>query len=449
MRSAAREKPVPKSETAEEDALVATGVSPRIYLVTDADDDPQRAGFTASLNDVHSGCVVAQIRAGTRNLTWIGRAIGEALGKNATSSSSSRNEDLIWDRVSDWIAGEEISDLIINRAHLLGSGHWSSLIEMAALNDCALWLIVQQPTLGRTLSDTVRNWAVHPITWEEYESRWHDKSAFVASSGDDEGAEAELFPLVPEDDFLTFIASAERVLDRSDFRRAEGVYETEREASAVWLESVDRDESLSWAGRIRESLVDSSSFPEALTRLRAAQAALFVRGLWLKVDLRLFRLGFHGAGSQLLTAELADRLRTQTNPLWAAAAVVRAATGCSVSKLVAVPINGVARDCATVIVDRVRHSIPGYARGILRAQLQQRALDGASGDDPLFVTRRTYGEQPKPLHERGAQRVLRNLSSEIGIELVARKESWTEDDAAWLKRQGINLVVLEEGHWHV
>jgi hypothetical protein len=424
--------------------MTTTGNVSGIFLVTDADDDPRRAEFTRGLNDATAERLVAEIRPGTRRIMWVARVLGEALGKSIDVSSTSRNQNLIWDRISAWVAGEQIQDIIINRAHLLGRTEWDALVELAATSTSRLWFIVQQPTLARSLNEAVEAWAIKPIDWATYQANW-DSPAAATPDAEDERPD---FARVPEDDFLTFLSTSEMILDRSQYRQVEAVFDQAKFATEDWLTTCDHTPD-GWSSRVRATIEGAATLPEAIASLRGTQTAFFLGGLWLKVDLRKFKIAFNAAGAIKFDDNLATDLRRYSNPNWAACAVLRVVTGCALASLAELPISAIDATASTITVGSREYPVPTRARGIIRAQLELRAWQGATDADPVLAVQRTFLGDPKPYTTKAIQTNLRVMSRELGVELLALKESWKgEGDADWLRHRGITLIALDS-HWNV
>lgn len=416
-----------------------------LFLVVDANDDPQRAAFTRTLNNAAAGRLVAEIRPGTRRVMWIARVLAEALGKSIDVSSTTRNQNLIWERTSAWIAGEQIRDIIIDRAHQLGRREWDALVELAATSNSRLWFIVQQPTLARGLNEAVRDWAIRPVDWATYEENWDNSEIADEAPAPTENTD---FAPVPDDDFVTFLDTSEAILDRSHYRQVEAVFDQARQTTDDWLTTC-KDSPEGWSRRVRATVEAAATIPEAISALRGTQTAFFLSGLWLQVDLRKLKVGFNAAGSIKLNDELATRLRCYSNPTWAAAAAIRAITGCALTALIELPIGAIDVMATTISVGRREHHVPAHARGIIRAQLELRAWQGATDTEPVLAVQPTSLDDPRPYDVKAIQRNLRVMSRELGVELLARKESWKgEGDADWLRHHGITLSALDN-HWHV
>jgi hypothetical protein len=89
------------------------------------------------------------------------------------------------------------------------------------------------------------------------------------------------------------------------------------------------------------------------------------------------------------------------------------------------------------------------ARGIIRAQLELRAWQGATAADPVLAVQRTFLGDAQPYSARVMQKNLRVMSRELGVELLALKETWKGEGAAdWLRHRGITLIALDR-HWNV
>jgi len=101
-------------------------------------------------------------------------------------------------------------------------------------------------------------------------------------------------------------------------------------------------------------------------------------------------------------------------------------------------LTDVAADGATVQVEGDRFAIPAYARSLVRAQLLERARQGASPADPLFVAPRDQ-QRSSPSAMVG---LLGTVSRRTAVALPERHEPWitTPPTAHWLRRRGLAIA---------
>ncbi len=414
---------------------------PGLYLVRDPDDAPERIAFLRRLADSDRGRVVAEVRPGARGLAWLAAAVLEGVGKDLDAGGTGRNAARNWRRASDWLIGGGVSDLFVSRVQLLDADDLELLVELAAEVDTRLWFVVQQTHLRQTHEDVVASWPFEQMTWEAFEEHWEPDAA-CAATGEALATAAELpFPLIPDDDFMTFLATCEGVLSRSAYKRVDDAFDRGHAAVAAVGQTGD-----GWQSIVRQLLEDASTVAEATARTRGAQAALFMKGLWLRLDQRLFGLRWDSQTHIELTPPLLAAVSRFPAPQWAAVAVLRALSHKGPAELSELRIGEVS-DSRVCIAGR-EHGLSGTARRLVLAHLAARARDGAGHLDPFFTKEGNSAgtaEQREPLGPRGVQRILRKVGNEIGVELIERKSSWTvEDDAEWARRRGLVLRVLGE-----
>jgi hypothetical protein len=413
-----------------------------LYLVREPTDDAERQAFVRQLASPLDGRVVAEIRPGARNLAWLAAALLEGLGKDLDAGGAGRNAGRNWRRVSDWLVGLTTSDIFVSRIQLLRPEEWQVLIELAIEADARLWLIVQQEHLRKSQQALIDTWPVVEVPWDEFEQTWAATEGTGAATDDlssSPGLPAP-FPLVPDDDFTSFLAVCDRILSAEDVERVERAFDHGFDSVR---ELVSAGQIELWAERMRELVSETGSAREAVARVRGAQAALFLAGWWLRLDLRLFELRWETQAQLALTDELAAAFSRYPTPQWAAIAAVRATTHGSPQSLSELSIADGERVVSTNDGNADAHARTTAAS--VRAHVASRARDGAGASAPLFVKEGNSSgtaETRLPLEARGVQRILRRIGDEIGVELVDRKSSRNESDREWARRRGFSMRTL-------
>jgi hypothetical protein len=189
---------------------------------------------------------------------------------------------------------------------------------------------------------------------------------------------------------------------------------------------------------LQQLTATSASAAETLVRLRGIQAAFFARGFLLSMQLT--------SGAQIgptdlrayLDQEVAERLRALCTPQLAAAMTLALVTEMTPAQLRELNLADVDADGATVQIDGDRFAIPAYARSLVRAQLLERAGQGASPTDPLFVTPRDL-KRSSPSAMVG---LLGMVSRRTAVTLPEPHEPWTSRAPAeqWLRRRGLAIT---------
>jgi hypothetical protein len=415
---------------------------PGLFVVFDPQDAPERTAFLRRLNGNDHGRVVAEVRPGARNLSWVAAAILEGLGKDLNAGGTGRNAARNWRRASDLLIGTGTTDLFVSRVQSLSSAEWESLVELAAEVGARLWLVIQQSHLRRTHEEVTQAWPFASLPWEQFEQQWETASAAEDAVEARAATTPEPFPQVPDDDFTTFLDTCGRVLKRSAAKRVDSAFERGRALAATIAKA---DGGSGWQSSVRELLDDPSNLPEAVARVRGAQAALFLDGLWLRLDQRLFALRWESQAQLELTPALAAAINRYASTQWAALAALRALTQAGVVEHAEARLGDVSD--TTIRIGGREHPLGQVSRHVF-AQVAARARDGAGDADPLFTKEGSSAgtaEEREPLRMRGVQRILRAVGDEIRVELIERKSSWNpEDDAEWARRRGLVLRPLDE-----
>lgn len=414
-------------------------ISAGLYLVRDPADRREHLDHLRGLASQPAGPVLAEPRPGSRGMQWVAAAILEGLGKDLDAGPGTRSAGRMWLRTLDWLIAFEVSDLIVTRAQEVRVDEWRLLVEAATEADLRLWLIVQQENLRRGEREFIAAWPFAELDWEEFETRWPALDQ-TPTSAEVEQAEQD-FPRVPDDDFISFWASAEALLSAEQFVLVERAFDAGMDCHS----SLDNGES--WQSTIRGIVEGSGSVDEAVARIRGAQATLFLAGSWLRLDSQKFRLAWEAREQAAMTPALAASLSRYQLPQWTALGAVRAVTHAGPTELAELRIGDV--DGGVISVNGRRHEVPIYARPLIRAQVAARARDGGIPEDPLFhsdcgaIKPRV---EPAPLTAAGTQRLLRQLGNQLGVTLIERKASRAvEDDAKWGQRRGLSLRSLENG----
>lgn len=419
--------------------------NPRMNLIWEPDDRPERGDFLRALANRQAGRVVCEMRPGAKGLAWLAASVAEGLGKDIDSGGAGRNAAKMWRRAADWMVGEEITHLFVNRAQLLSASELTSLLHFAVDTDCELWVVFQQTYLRRGHVALVREWPLRELDWASFERVWSDPPG--ENENEQPSTPPTCFPRIPEDDFTTFLATCERVLTGEGMAAVEAAFAAGRAATQDWLAGGGLEQTDSWAQCLRSLIGDCLSRDEALTRLRGAQVSLFLAGFWLRVDQRLLSLRWESQARLSLDDELTAALRRFASPQSAAIAVVRAVSSSDPLSIASLRVGDVDEQAVSFRLERT-FEVPRRARGILRAQLAARARAGVQDTDGFFVDGMSDSKPSRPeqaMTPRGVQRVLRAVGDEIGVDLVGRKSDWGfENDRTWARRVGLVLRPLEK-----
>jgi hypothetical protein len=202
---------------------------------------------------------------------------------------------LSWEYGQAWLAGFGVTDLIVDRAHLLTCEQANAAAAAAGQAGATLWLLwgagidPYSPAcdgpphlVAGTRTPVISLWDFYQLL-----------PAAPLSAAAAEPAQAGSWPPLPAADFTTFLAACRRYLPRREFTQVARLYYDTAEATDAWLDTYGpprdpRDGQITagfeaaLTGWLRDSAIGPAPCgPAALVRLRAVQAALFVRAIAL------------------------------------------------------------------------------------------------------------------------------------------------------------------------
>jgi hypothetical protein len=253
----------------------------------------------------------------------------------------------------------------------------------------------------------------------------------------------ELFPVVPDDDFITFRATCRALLEREEFERVDRRLRIGVRATTHWLKTNQPDgEHL--ADYLRAEFTQLPTTHEKITLIRAAQIACLRGGYLLKVKTSQLLAVLTDENPGMLTPQVAERLRAYTNPIEPALAVVSLACQVNHYSLADIRLEDVSQEAETVRIDGTAFRIPLFARGIVRSQVAVRELNGAGPDEFLFMAATPTTENGR---ERVSAREIRRLLNQVAIEtgvINLQHHTLRDMDAArWMSGRGLSLQRIE------
>lgn len=279
-------RPIPPPEP---QAASQTG---RLVVVDNGGDELAASRHINALGRPGDGCAVVRPTPSAFDLPALGLDLLVAIGKNPTAAKTERVPAGECFRIgTSWLEGTGVTDLVIDRAHLLTAEQLAVLAVSAAELDATLWLLwghAGNPfhtTAVARAQGTFARPAEMISLWEFYR-RLPPPQRPPLPAGP---AEPQQWPALPAADFATFLAACRRTLDRDDFAQVNAVYRDTAAATDAWLETADLPATSparvtgSVIGWLRDHVVGPAPTPQtALARLRAVQAALFVGGILLR-----------------------------------------------------------------------------------------------------------------------------------------------------------------------
>jgi hypothetical protein len=409
----------------------------RIYLVHEADDDRDALTFLRSLRGPRERvvCELTPRNAKTRgSLDWLVNDLLRALGKD--TGLGARNAQAAYDALIAWLVADDVEDLVIVRAHALSAGAWSTLTELAALADARLWLMYQQPKLARGHREWCESFAPTELDFSAFKQRW----GVVPKRSASPTPAVVPFPAVPQTDFLLFRAEARELLTADEFKLVNKSYRDAMEKTQAWLDDAETPDADALAAYLHDLTADCASTAEALTRLRAAQATMFVRGWWTIIDARVFIAAQADAHLSFDDAT-ASALRRFLSPQYAAAATLALTANATYTALAGLKLSDVETDGARVRLGGRDWQLDASARPLLRAQVIARVVDGACDDDPLFGDR-TACDPAAPASARALRKSL-DKAREVGVRCTRNWNSQKPASATTtMRRVGVTVQAL-------
>lgn len=422
-----------------------------VCLVFDDDDRVQNVRFALDLNRPLAGLLTVDVTPGNRKTYELAKDVLAGLGKRVDISGASPTSHETWFRACAWMTGERIRDIFVCRAHLVDGYRLRRLIELAAIADARLWLLMHRPSLNRGQKEVARDWGIATMRFPEFRRLW--KSALPPKQVAPEPQRA--LPTVPDEEFPTFLACSKTLLSAEQFRRVSGMYWAAHAQTLEWFDGhTGRQGDPVTEGAITEFLhtllAPCAGLTERVVCGRASQAACFLRGWLLKLDAKALAGAYLAAPLSTLDEEAANTVRLYEHPRYAAAAVIALASREPASALVAVDVTDVEADGSALRVAGRRVEVPNAARGIIRALLAFRLSEGAGPDDPLFVSeKRIRGGRDGRAFARttanGLRGRLTTVAIETGLFVVAPENYGESDPKRWLRRQGLTVKRLDSG----
>lgn len=392
--------------------MTLTDNLPPVRVLCDPDD---HVDVTRSLLDAHNpaaGLVVVHPTPGVGAGRGLGADVLAALGHPTTRLVAEKisGPDAIWFAITSWIRADQITDLVVLRAHRLLARQRDRLLQLRWLTGIRLTLVWHTRTVHPARDLDVVG-IPHEITLDLTEvlsamTRTTDTAAAVARD----------LPAVPRAEFAGFRAAAARTLGRQQFRRVDTEYahaaasvcqalathqHTDPAAHEHRLVRMWRNPRLLSRSRrvfnvgeyddhltnraeddyrdlgrgpltlmLGELIADSPGRNTTLTRLRGAQAAFALHGWSLELPNLAYTVG-PGLTTTALTPALVERIRARlASTVHAAALATALFTGAPINELFTWRADDLSFDGAVLGTADGRsrlYVVPPPARPLLRA----------------------------------------------------------------------------------
>jgi hypothetical protein len=473
-----------------------------IIVVFDPDDAYDTLNFVLKLASRPAGRVVCHPPPRSSSSIWFAVDLLLALGKRFDAVRVEHATRRSWQLVVTWMLAERTRDLFVLRADWLAGDRWQELVNLAQRCKLRLWLVVHRPDLDLAHRRILAQLPHQRFDLQQFRDRWRLSdgqsqppdsevspneelsSDTAAADGLDKPAPTlRSFPEVPGDEFYLFLAACRRLMDGASYRRIDDVHQQSQHDTAMWLQTqlrphqrpppgppifrsnsdvnpLDPRQLLAWQ-RTRLSEVEpeppqppavadvcaflqrltatSSCAAETLVRLRGAQAAFFLHGFLLSLQLDS---GAHPGPADLrptMDPSVADRLRGLSTARLTAAMTLALVTEMTSAQLCQLELADIAADAEAVRVDGCWFAIPAYARSLVRVQVLERSGPESGPADPLFI-----GRDRGRLDPLAMTWLLSTVANRTGVIHRQAADHILPVTATqrWLRRRGLNVCWL-------
>lgn len=338
------------------------------------------------VNDLHNlaaGVIVVHPQPVTRRLA---HDLLIALDKDFRSPGWPAGVEIAWKLAGVWLAAEAVQHIIVYGAHRLTASDLRRLLDTAAGR--TVWLLTCSPAQadGAPRSPVAHLFAACRSASERDSGEmtsWSRPAIVCAATN-----------------FVTFRTTCYRLLGLEtvraiDERLMEVMWRVQRWLDA-WGGHPDRWE----AGALLEQLLgDARDQEDAVVVTRATQLAFFERGYLLSLNAATIcdatRLILNKPASDAAAAAL----RRVSDPALAALGALTACTPLDSQRLAGLRLHAIDDHGEHVTLGGVSYDVPVAMRGLLRAQLINRAGQGAAPDQTLFVNRAGGPSPPRRIRD--------------------------------------------------
>lgn len=409
--------------------------APQITVVNDPDSrvTPQ----LRSWNDPERGIVVGMIRPGARQSGWLANDLIAALGKTSGRGFGADGWAVAAAHLVPWLTIEGIENLVVGYAETLQTSQLLAITHLASLAEVSLWLVADAGTTD-TLVEFAKEFGASRIDAEEFGP--HLLASTESRVQAAESARPRAFPsTVPDDTFLTFLATARTTMTEDAFAQVINQYIRAFDDTTDWLDELpDVPTELDVTRHLATLLDGTTTLARAKTAMRGVQAAAFRRGLLIKLDVRRFLNRMSETRTALDLRDNDWRLLSDNGNTRQCAIAVLAAVGLSVAEIHSLAADRVTTDASEIrTVDRT-YRVPEAARPLLLAHLLYRASAGDPADPTLLAGSR----KDVSFTVRGVSMAIDELARTTGIAFRAVHDRWDNDGSHWRQRSGISITEL-------
>lgn len=408
---------------------------PQITVVIDTDSrvTPQ----LRSWNDPEQGIIVGMIRPGARQIGWLANDLIAALGKVSGRGFGADGWAVAAAHLIPWLIVEDIEHLVVGYAESLPTSQVLALTHLAALTEVSLWLVADAGTTD-TLVTFADEFGASVIDAEGFGP--HRLATTAAPVRIAAPFDTPRFPAtVPDDTFLTFLATARKTMTDASFSHVLNLYAVAFDDTRAWLDELEgapteRDVTQ----HVAELVERQATLARVTTAMRGMQAAAFRQGLLIKVDARRFLNRMSMTRTALDLGDDEWRLLSDNGNTRQCAIAVLAAIGMSIADIHGLAAVQVAPDASRITTDKRTYHVPEAARPLLLAHLLYRA----SASDPSEPTLLAGSRKDAELTVRGVSIAIDDLARTTGIAFRAMHDRWDTDGSHWRQRSGFSVTEL-------
>jgi hypothetical protein len=408
---------------------------PQVTVVVDLD-----SAITPNLrrwNNPGRGVLVGMVRSSARQTGWLASDLLTALGKTSGRGFSADGWAVAAAHLVPWLVVDEIEHIVIGYAEVLPSNQLVAITHLAALAEVDVWFVADAGTTD-TLATFAEEFGATVLDAEDFGP--HMLTASRSADAQRPCADADNFPsAVPEDTFLTFLATARRTMNESSFAQVLDLFIESFDDTVAWLDGLgNAPTELDVAEHVSAIVVGRATLASVTTAMRGIQAAAFRRGLLIKLDARRFLNRMSETRTAIdLRDEEWGRLSANGNTRQCAIAVL-AALGMTVAAIHELTADRVASDASSIRTEEHTYQVPTAARPLLLAQLLYRASAGDPSNPLLLAGSR----KDATFTLRGASLAIDDLARSTGIAFRAAHDRWDSESMHWRQRAGIFVAEL-------
>ena len=324
--------------------------------------------------------VYAQADPGDTSPGTAAMTVLESLGKSpeVTGGKEGPHDNVSWRPI--WMRAHQVEWLILADPQVYRPAILTGLLRVIAGTPANVLLATRRSMTSEN-EHVLDGLAAHPVSWEEI------PALLPAPNPVRKHPSARITP--PPSDWITYRADCRDLLPRGQRNLLDRHYRETLAATTKWLDRNSPDEAKTQA-LLAQAAAQSGSLAEALTRVRASQAAFFSRGWNLRISTPHLMRALAASVNARFSDDDWSALRAYRPPYRPALVALHQA-GLPLGDLMALTVTDVAEAIATGHLGAYRLAAPAVP--FLTAQLLQRATEHARGPDPFVVgAARTPGD---------------------------------------------------------